>query len=191
MLPFFYTTKCVFLFAVIGLVPRSWLFWCQKMIFWFVSKRFCIAVMGVLISCPVDDETAVEDGQLAAPAAWTNAVQQTVLKASLAPAASCRLSFKMRGEQQQSLQVETKIFVTSLRAAPAPMPMMPRDLCGVQVGEGKNTSSQGAPERRKGISVTPHQKSGPLALYQHKYIILVGAVSVGKLPRLWSVFSQT
>ncbi|BAS96704.1 Os06g0206800 [Oryza sativa Japonica Group] len=91
--------------------------------------------MGVLISCPVDDETAVEDGQLAAPAAWTNAVQQTVLKASLAPAASCRLSFKMRGEQQQSLQVETKIFVTSLRAAPAPMPMMPRDLCGVQVGE--------------------------------------------------------
>uniref|UniRef100_A0A0E0AN48 Uncharacterized protein n=1 Tax=Oryza glumipatula TaxID=40148 RepID=A0A0E0AN48_9ORYZ len=75
-------------------------------------------VMGVLFSCPVDDETAaVED---AAPVA-----EQAVLKASLGSGGRLRiegsLSFKTR--EQQSLQVETKIpAVTSPRAAPAPMP---------------------------------------------------------------------
>lgn len=74
--------------------------------------------MGVLFSCPVDDETAaVED---AAPVA-----EQAVLKASLGSGGRLRiegsLSFKTR--EQQSLQVETKIpAVTSPRAAPAPMP---------------------------------------------------------------------
>uniref|UniRef100_A0A0E0LNQ9 Uncharacterized protein n=1 Tax=Oryza punctata TaxID=4537 RepID=A0A0E0LNQ9_ORYPU len=86
--------------------------------------------MGVLFSCPVDDETAaVEDGQVAAPAAAA-AAEQTVLKASLGSGGKLliegSLSFKMR--EQQSLQVETKISIASPRAAPAPMPMMPREL---------------------------------------------------------------
>jgi hypothetical protein len=74
--------------------------------------------MGVLFSCPVDDETAVVED--AAPVA-----EQAVLKASLGSGGRLRiegsLSFKTR--EQQSLQVETKIpAVTSPRAAPAPMP---------------------------------------------------------------------
>ncbi|EAZ40779.1 hypothetical protein OsJ_25255 [Oryza sativa Japonica Group] len=112
--------------------------------------------MGVLFSCPVDDETAaVED---AAPVA-----EQAVLKASLGSGGRLRiegsLSFKTR--EQQSLQVETKIpAVTSPRAAPAPMP---RELLRTRFADAAAADRAGEPQARgrggdaaEGVQELPH-----------------------------------
>ncbi|EAZ04815.1 hypothetical protein OsI_26991 [Oryza sativa Indica Group] len=112
--------------------------------------------MGVLFSCPVDDETAaVED---AAPVA-----EQAVLKASLGSGGRLRiegsLSFKTR--EQQSLQVETKIpAVTSPRAAPAPMP---RELLRTRFADAAAAAGGGEPQARggggdaaEGVQELPH-----------------------------------
>ncbi|KAG8079608.1 hypothetical protein GUJ93_ZPchr0007g5633 [Zizania palustris] len=88
--------------------------------------------MGALFSCPVEDDDAVEDGLAAEAPGSGNAAEPTVLKASLGSGKlriEGSLSFKREQQNPSSLQVETKISITSPLAALAPMPMpMPREL---------------------------------------------------------------
>ncbi|XP_006658002.1 IQ domain-containing protein IQM2-like [Oryza brachyantha] len=103
--------------------------------------------MGVLFSCPVDDDGAVENG-LAAAAAAGNAAEPTVLRASLGSGKlriEGSLSFKTREQQQSLLQVETKISITSPRAAPAPMP---RELLRTRFADAASPAAA-APESPK------------------------------------------
>ncbi|KAL6657026.1 hypothetical protein ACP70R_004806 [Stipagrostis hirtigluma subsp. patula] len=114
--------------------------------------------MGVLFSCPVEDEFSMEAGLPAAAAAGGgNAAEPTVLKASLGSGKlriEGSLSFK-REQQSPSalLQVETKISITSPRAcagaAAAPLPMpMPRELARTRFADAAASAAPESPKHQ-------------------------------------------
>lgn len=85
--------------------------------------------MGVFFSCPVEDDNPTEDGLPALAPGSGNAAEPTVLKSSLGSGKfriEGSLSFKMEQQNPSSLQVKTKVSITSPRAgtgaAPVPMP---------------------------------------------------------------------
>ncbi|KAL5196911.1 hypothetical protein ABZP36_000423 [Zizania latifolia] len=108
----------------------------------------CIASqMGVLFSCPVEDDSAAEEGLAAEAPGSGNAAEPTVLKASL--------SFKREQQNPSSLQVETNISTTSPRAAPAPAP---RDLIRTRFADAAAASAAPAESPKQEAAAVALQK---------------------------------
>ncbi|XP_062186342.1 IQ domain-containing protein IQM2-like isoform X2 [Phragmites australis] len=114
--------------------------------------------MGVLFSCPVEDDMAAEGGLPAPAGSSGNAGEPTVLKASLGSGKlriEGSLSFK-REQQSPSalLQVETKISITSPRAAAtAPVPM-PRELVRTRFADAAASTTPPESPKHESAAVT-------------------------------------